>query len=580
MDLKIVGGMVVDGTGGPPFRADVGISDGRIVDIGNAVGSADRVFDAEGAMVTPGFVDIHTHYDGQVSWDPLLMPSSLHGVTTCAMGSCGVGFAPVHREDRATLIALMEGVEDIPGSALAEGIQWEWESFAEYLDSLDRKPRTLDVAAHVPHDALRVWAMRERAQAQEPATSEDLLEMQRELAAALAAGAVGFSTGRTDNHRSITGAPTPASEASIQELVGLAEVVARSGHGVLQAVSDFDMTVGSEEFDREFDVIEAMAKAGSPRATSISLMQRDGAPDQWRKIITRAEQSSVPIRLQVAPRGIGVLLGYGCTFHPFIGKPSYQAISALPLVERVAALRDPSLRARILKEPNVSVTGDGSAIPPMVDRLLAGLEFAAFRMFRMGAIPDYEAPMSASIGVEAQNKGISSWELLYDVLLESDGQEMVYFPIFNYGSFDLEAVREMIEHPLALPGLSDGGAHVGTICDASFPTFFLTHWARDRAKHRWSVERAVAFLTSKPANFMGFHDRGVLAVGKKADINVIDHTKLRLPRPYRVEDLPGGGMRLLQGAEGYRATLVSGVPIAEDGRLTGRLPGRLIRGGR
>ncbi len=574
-DLKIVGGTVVDGTGATAFRADVGIIGGQIAAVGLDLGPADQAIDARGALVTPGFVDIHTHYDGQVSWDPQLAPSSVHGVTTCVMGSCGVGFAPVHVDDRATLIALMEGVEDIPGSALAEGIQWEWQTFAEYLDALDRKPRTIDIGCHVPHDALRLWAMRERAVAGEPATAADLATMEQELEAALRAGALGFSTGRTDNHRSTSGAPTPASEAATSELVALASVLRKLDRGVAQVVSDFDMVAGSEPFDGEFDVIEAMAAAAFPRRTSISLMQRDGAPDQWKRILARATPAS--IHLQVAPRGIGVLLGWGCTFHPFIGKPSYQAVAKLPFAEKIAALRQPELRAKILAEPNVPVTGDGSPIPPLVDKLLAALDFAVFRMFRMGAVPDYEAPMSASIGAQAMAQGIPATAALYDALLESDGTELIYFPIFNYGGFDLEAVREMMEHPLALPGLSDGGAHVGTICDASFPTFYLTHWARDREEGRWSVERAIEFLTSRPANFMGLADRGVVAVGKKADLNVIDHPNLRLHRPTLTHDLPAGGTRLLQAAEGYIATIVSGKIIRQNGAFTGELPGRLVR---
>ncbi len=581
LDLLIRGGTLVDGGGGPPRPADVGIAGGRFVAIGDLRReSAAQTIDASGALVTPGFVDLHTHYDGQVSWDADLAPSSQHGVTTAIMGSCGVGFAPVRASDRARLIALMEGVEDIPGAALAEGIQWGWESFPEYLDALDARPHAIDFGAHVPHDALRVYVMGDRAEANEVATEDDVAAMRRELRAALEAGAIGFSTGRTDNHRSAAGTATPASEANIREVVGLAGAFAGLDHGILQAVSDFDMASGPEPFEREFDVIEQMALAAGGHPTSISLMQRDGAPDQWRHILRRVDASAAPLHVQVAPRAIGVLLGLECTFQPFMGKPSYKAIAGLPLAERVRRMRDPAVRARILAEPSDKVAGDGSAIPPLADGLLATVDRLAFRLFRLGDNPDYEPPMSASIGAAAKARGQAPLEALYDTLLESDGKELVYFPIFNYGGFDLEVVRTMMEHPRALPGLSDGGAHVGTICDASFPTFFLTHWARDRATGRWPVERAVKFLSADTARYAGFADRGTVEVGKKADLNVIDHSALRLHRPRLVADLPAGGRRLLQDVVGYRATVVSGQIIARDGVYTGARPGRVVRGGR
>jgi N-acyl-D-aspartate/D-glutamate deacylase len=581
LDLKIRGGMVVDGTGAPAYPADVGIRGGRIVAIGALGGdAAAEELSAEGALVTPGFVDLHTHFDGQVTWDPGLMPASVHGVTTAVMGNCGVGFAPVHTADRAALIALMEGVEDIPGSALAEGIRWAWEGFPGYLDALAAHPRSIDVAAQVPHDALRMFVMRERAVANEVATDADITAMRSVLREALQAGAVGFSTGRTDNHRSASGAATPASEASVRELVGLAGAFEGLGHGVLQAVSDFDMARGPDPFDGEFDVIEAMARAAHGHPTSISLMQRDGDPGQWTRILARAEAAAadgVPMHVQVAPRGIGVLIGLTATFHPFMGKPSYLAIAGLPLAERVAAMRQPEVRARILSEASLPVAGDGSPIPPLVDRLLAIIDQVAFKMFRMGDVPDYEPGLADSIGARARAAGRAPLDALYDALLENEGAELLYFPIFNYQAFNLDAVGVMLNHPLALPGLSDGGAHVGTICDASFPTYLLSHWARDRAAGRWSVERAVHFLTGRAADFLGAADRGRVAVGLRADLNIIDHARLGLRRPRMVRDLPGGGQRLLQDAVGYRATLVHGEVIAREGVLTGALPGRLFR---
>jgi N-acyl-D-aspartate/D-glutamate deacylase len=580
LDLKIRGGMVVDGTGAPAYPADVGIRGGRIVAIGALGGdAAAEELSAEGALVTPGFVDLHTHFDGQVTWDPGLMPASVHGVTTAVMGNCGVGFAPVHTADRAALIALME-VEDIPGSALAEGIRWAWEGFPGYLDALAAHPRSIDVAAQVPHDALRMFVMRERAVANEVATDADITAMRSVLREALQAGAVGFSTGRTDNHRSASGAATPASEASVRELVGLAGAFEGLGHGVLQAVSDFDMARGPDPFDGEFDVIEAMARAAHGHPTSISLMQRDGDPGQWTRILARAEAAAadgVPMHVQVAPRGIGVLIGLTATFHPFMGKPSYLAIAGLPLAERVAAMRQPEVRARILSEASLPVAGDGSPIPPLVDRLLAIIDQVAFKMFRMGDVPDYEPGLADSIGARARAAGRAPLDALYDALLENEGAELLYFPIFNYQAFNLDAVGVMLNHPLALPGLSDGGAHVGTICDASFPTYLLSHWARDRAAGRWSVERAVHFLTGRAADFLGAADRGRVAVGLRADLNIIDHARLGLRRPRMVRDLPGGGQRLLQDAVGYRATLVHGEVIAREGVLTGALPGRLFR---
>lgn len=583
-DLLVRNGLVVDGTGAAAHRANVAVKGGLIVAVGDARdvdGAAARVIDAEGALVTPGFVDIHTHYDGQVSWDEELAPSIAHGVTTCVMGNCGVGFAPVRERDRARLIDLMQGVEDIPGAALSEGIRWGWESFAEYMAALDAQPHAIDFAAQVPHDALRVYAMGDRGAAKEPASEEDIAQMRALLREALVAGAVGFSTGRTDNHRAADGSETPAGDASERELAGIARAFEGLGHGVIQAVSDFDMMISPERFDPEFDLLEAMAVA-SGRPLSISLLQRVGASDQWRRILARVEQADargLPVRVQVAPRGIGVLLGLEATFHPFMGFPSYKAVAHLPLAERVAALRNPDVKARVLAEKSDKVAGDGSPIPPLADQLLANLDFVAMSLFRLGESPAYEPDRRDSLFGEAMRRGVPALSVVYDALLEDEGRELLYFPIYNYAPGSLADVSEMLHHPLALSGLSDGGAHVGTVCDASFPTFLLTHWTRDRAEGRFTVERAVQMLTGDPARWMGFADRGVIAPGKRADLNVIDHARLALRKPTLARDLPTGGRRFVQESTGYRATIVRGEVVRDDGRTTPARPGRLVRGG-
>ncbi|NUO54691.1 MAG: amidohydrolase family protein [Polyangiaceae bacterium] len=581
LDLKIAGGTVVDGTGREAFRGDVGVSGGKIVEVGDVSTPARRTIDAAGALVVPGFVDLHAHYDGQVSWDDELAPSILHGVTTTVIGNCGVGFAPVRASDRERLIALMEGVEDIPGSALSEGIRWEWESFPEYMDALDRTPRTIDVMAQVPHDALRVFVMGDRAIAGEPATPDDVAAMRAALRESLERGAVGFSTGRTDNHRGKDGSATPSSEADRRELDGLASAFEGLDHGVLQAVSDFDMAAGKERFDQEYDFVESMARVAK-RPMSISLLQRVGDSEQWRRVLGRVEKSAasgLEVKVQVAPRAIGVLLGFEATFHPFMGFPSYKAVQHLPLEERVRHLANPEVKARLLEEKSERVAGDGSAIPPLADQLLANLDFVSMSLFRLGARPDYEPKREDSLFGEAARRGVRPLEVVYDALLERDGTALLYFPIYNYAAGNLDEVGEMLRHPLALFGLGDGGAHVGTICDASFPTFLLTHWARDRKSGKVPVERAIQMLTGAPAGWLGLDDRGSIAPGKRADINVIDFERLALPAPRLVRDLPAGGRRLLQDAEGYRATIVAGETVRDNGKTTDARPGRVVRAG-
>ncbi|HMR08096.1 MAG TPA: amidohydrolase family protein [Polyangiaceae bacterium] len=582
-DLKIIGGTIIDGTGAVGFAGDVAVKAGRIVAVGECPDDAKETLSAEGAIVTPGFVDVHTHYDGQISWDSDMAPSSIHGVTTCLMGSCGVGFAPVRPQDHERLIELMEGVEDIPGSALAEGLTWNWESFEQYMDAIDAIEHSIDFAAMVPHDPLRVYVMGERAVADGVASDDDIAGMQQHLRSALSAGALGFSTGRTDNHRTAKGAATPASEAHIRELTGLAGAFKGLGHGVLQAVSDFDMAAGDEHFDAEFDVIEKMAEAADGHSLSISLMQRDASPKQWERIIERAERADargLSMRLQVAPRAIGVMLGLEATFHPFMGFPSYKKIAHLPLAERVKALRDPELKRRLLAEKSEKVAGDGSPIPPLADQLLAQIDMVSLRLFDLGETPNYEPVVDDALYFRAQQQNVPPLEAIYDALLEQDGRALLYFPLYNYTEMSLDNVQRMLAHPLSLPGLSDGGAHVGTVCDASFSTFALMHWARDRKTGRFSLEHMVRRQSSDTAKYLGLTDRGVLAPGKKADINVIDFDNLGLLPPRMVRDLPAGGQRLLQKARGYRATFVSGHKIVADDELTGARPGRLVRGGR
>lgn len=579
-DLIIKGGMVYDGNGGAPYAADVAVKDGIIAAIGTITEGADRVIDAAGAIVTPGFIDLHTHYDGQVSWDANFEPSVNHGVTTAVMGSCGVGFAPVLEKDQDKLVRLMEGVEDIPGTALTEGLTWNWESFGDYMTAIDF-PHTIDFAAQVVHDPLRVYVMGERAVSGEPATADDIARMQTLTREALEAGAVGFSTGRSDVHRSADGEWTPASEAGRDELMGIAAAFKGLDHGVLQAVNDFDLERGDPTaFDREFDLLEEFAGASGGRPFSLSLMQRDFAPKQWKNIISRAEAANdkgLNMRLQVAPRGIGVINGLQCTFHPFIGFPSYKKISRLPLEERVAIMKDPEFKKQLLTEKSEKMAGDGTAIPPLADILLAQIDFISCKMFKLGENPDYEQPIGQSIYKMAEADGVKPLDKIYDILLEKDGKEFIYFPIYNYTDLNFNAVHTMMSHPQAIMGLSDGGAHVGTVCDASFPTYLLAHWARDRNGEQIPLQRAVQMLTADIADYVGFTDRGRLEVGKKANINVIDHKNLRLFAPHMVKDLPAGGQRLLQEAGGYIATIVGGVPVVEHDKLTGALPGRLVR---
>jgi len=578
-DVKIRNGLLFDGDGAEPVRADLGVKDGRIAEIGRCAAAADRVIDAEGAIVTPGFIDLHTHYDGQISWDEEMRPSVNFGVTTVLMGNCGVGFAPVRPHDHDRLIRLMEGVEDIPGTALHEGMRWGWESFSDYLNAIDAMPHTIDFAAMAVHDPIRVYAMGERATFREQADDDDIRLMRRLLKESLDAGAAGFSIGRSDIHRTADGDWTPSSEAGRAELVGLASVLKGRKRGVLQIVNDFNLERPGDQFAEEFALVEAFARAGG-RPCSISLMQRDFAPDQWKRILAETERlnaDGVDFRVQVAPRGIGVFNGLQCSMHPLMAQPAYQAIKDKPLEERVRVMRDPDFKRRCLGEAPVKLAGPGSSVPPIVDALIAGIGLVANKFYRLGQTPDYDQGAEGSLGAEARRDGVSVMEKLYDVLLERDGKQLIYFPIYNYTEFSYDNVHRMLTHPNAMLGLSDGGAHVGTICDASFPAYLLSYWTRDRAEHRIPLSRAVQMLTADPADYLSLGDRGRLKVGARADINVIDYDRLALAAPRMVKDLPAGGQRLLQDAHGFRSTLVAGVEVVHNDQVTDARPGRLIR---
>ena len=594
LDLVIEGATVIDGTGAAPRTADVGIVDGLISDVGRIDSRSRERIAAPGAWLTPGFIDLHTHYDGQASWDETFSPSIHHGVTTVMFGNCGVGFAPLAPGDRRQavegLISLMEGVEDIPGAALAEGVRFDWQTFPEYMEALERLPHSLDFLVQVPHDPLRMAVMGERAIAQEPATAADIEAMRRLLREALEAGAAGFSTGRTDNHRTTAGRATPASEAAAAELAGLAGAFHGLGHGVVQVVSDFNLLQGPAGFDTEFDLVELLASA-SGRPLSMTWLQRDPGGEQWRAIRDRTERAvarGLPISLQASPRGIGVILGLDTSFHPLMGFPGYVEVAALPLAERAAALRDPARKARILGETSGRLAGDGSSIPPIVDLMLARIELVSARMFPLleesavagrAVTVDYEPPLSRSLYVRARQRGCTALEAIYDFLAAGDGSNLIHFPIFNYNDGSLEVAREMLTHPRALFGLSDAGAHVGTICDAGATTFMLSHWVRDRAAGRLPVEQVVEMLTRRNARHVGLQDRGVITPGMRADFNLIDPTCVAPERPQIVRDLPAGGRRLLQTSRGYLGSWVAGEAVIRNGDITPARPGRLVRSG-
>ena len=564
-DLVIRGGAIVDGTGAPAFEADIGVKDGVIAKIGAIGKSGQEEIDARGQLVTPGFVDIHTHYDGQATWDGRLNPSSWHGVTTAIMGNCGVGFAPCRPEDHARLIQLMEGVEDIPFPVLAEGLPWTWESYPDYLDALAARQFDMDIGSQLPHAALRVYVMGMRGVNREPATSEDIEAMANLARAAMEAGAIGFGTSRTLNHRSSDGAPIATLTAGEDELLGIAMAMSHAGSGVLQVVSDF------QDAEAEFDMLERLVSA-SGRPLSFSLVQSPRKPDLYKYLLERlgaARKAGLTMRAQTASRPVGVLFGLELTLNPFSFHPSYRAISDRPLGERAAALRDPDFVARLRSEDQAAASS------------AAGLLAAANwnNVFRLAEEPDYEPLREDAIGAIAARTGRDPYEIAREHLLTRDGRGMLYMPFLNYADFSLDAAYAMLSHPGVVPGLSDGGAHVGMICDGSFPTTNLVHWTRDRSRGpKLSLERMIKAQCRDTAETVGLLDRGILASGYRADLNVIAYDRLKLRAPEVVHDLPAGGRRLIQRAEGYSATIVAGSVTYRDGEATGALPGRLLRG--
>jgi N-acyl-D-amino-acid deacylase len=572
-DLVIRGGTVVDGTGAPARTADVAITDGLVTAVGEVDGRGRREVDADGALVTPGFVDIHTHYDGQATWDELLTPSCWHGVTTAVMGNCGVGFAPVAADRHDWLIGLMEGVEDIPGAALSAGIEWSWESFPEFLDALARRSHVMDLGTQVPHGAVRGYVMGERGAKNEPATAEDIEAMAAIVRSGIEAGALGFSTSRTLAHRAIDGEPVPGTFAAEDELFGIGRVLGELGTGVFELAPAGALGEDLAAPEREMDWMRRLSEAIG-RPVTFALSQNNADPTSWKRLLdlcAAAQADGATVRPQVHGRTVSLLLGFQ-TFHPLQFTPAWGAagLGLLPWRDQVARINgDAELRARLVADAGLLRD----------DPIVTGFMHPS-RIFVLGDPPEYEPGPERSASAIAAARGVDEWELLLELLLQDDGRELLNAPVLNYSDGTLDACGEMLRHPTSAFGLGDGGAHAGQTCDASTTTYLLSHWARDRAHGRLSVEDAVHKMTQATATLYGLGDRGVLAPGFVGDANVIDHTTLQLHRPNLVADLPGGASRLVQRADGYACTIKRGQVTFEGGEETGARPGRLLRGAR
>lgn len=564
-DLLIRNGTIVDGSGGEPHVGDVAVQDGVIAAVGALNGvTAAREIDATGLLVTPGFIDLHTHYDGQAIWSDRLTPSSAHGITTVVMGNCGVGFAPCRQDDHDVLVDVMAGVEDIPGVVMTDGLPWTWETFPEYLDALESRQRDIDVAAYLPHSPLRVFAMGQRGADREAATAEDLTKMRALAKEAIEVGALGFASSRLTVHKTESGAPIPSYDAAREEIEEIARGVVDGGGGLLQFVPDIPSGGYQPVLQTVFDVAEDV---GLP--VTFTLMVANAGEPTWTDAITMVEKANAmggDVTAQLLPRPIGLIIGLQLTANPFVLYPSYREIAHLPLPERVAEMRKPEVRARILADK----PGQGHPI------LYVAMMWDW--IFPLDDNPNYEPDPADSIGARARARGVDPMEEAYDRLLDDDGRAMLLVATSNLQGNSLDTVGELLHRDDVVLGLGDGGAHYGMICDASYSTYFLAHWARDRQSGRFSTAEAVRELTSVPARIAGLADRGRIAVGYKADINVIDHAALRLHKPVIIHDLPAGGRRLDQTADGYVATVVSGEVIAENGVPTAARPGKLVRG--